>query len=395
MNDKVKDILDKVKVFLPIWNKYKKYVITLGLFVMVMVTLYFFTGEDYIAKRLDALNNRPVSGDAYVPDKEFEIDAYEEINELISTYFEAYVNADFDTLTQIANPMSEMEQSYIDVMTQYYEEFRNIRCYTKHGLSKNSFIVSAYYEIKFVDIEELAPSLVLFYVQTNEEGEWYINNLYSDFNRRYRENVVNKDINTAFIKYTTQDDYITLHHQVDNAFKELIMENEEIYILTKRTIPALRQEWEDTIYYVHDGETESGTGTEPDSGWFDGVEPGTTELPTDSQEPATQEPATQEPATQEPVTQEPATQEPATQEPTPSETESQEPEVERVKVRMNNVNVRKKATTSSSSLGKADKGDIFEVKEKVQGDDGYIWVKIDYNGKTGYIRSDFLNEVTE
>jgi len=377
----VKDILDKAKKLLPIWDKYKKYVITLGLFAMVMVTLYFFTGEDYIAKRLEAINNRPVSGEDYVPDKNFEIDAYEGVNELISTYFEAYVNADFDTLTQIANPMSEMEQSYIDVMTQYYEEFRNIKCYTKHGLSKNSFIVSAYYEIKFVDIEELAPSLVLFYVQTNEDGELYINNLYSDFNRRYRENVVNKDVNTAFIKYTTQDDYIALHHQVDNAFKELIMENEDIYILTKRTIPALRQEWEDTVYYVHNDEPESETGTEPDSGWIDGVEPGTTEVPTDSQEPATTAPVTPEPSTTEP---------------TPSETESQEPAVERVKVLMNNVNVRKKATTSSSSLGKVDKGEIFEVKERVTGSsDGKIWVKIDYNGKTGYIRSDFLEEVTE
>ena len=381
MNDKVKDILDKAKKLLPIWDKYKKYVITLGLFAMVMVTLYFFTGEDYIAKRLEAINNRPVSGEDYVPDKNFEIDAYEEVNELISNYFEAYVNADFDTLTQIAKPMSEMEQSYIDVMTQYYEEFRNIKCYTKHGLSKNSFIVSAYYEIKFVDIEELAPSLVLFYVQTNEDGELYINNLYSDFNRRYRENVVNKDVNTAFIKYTTQDDYIALHHQVDNAFKELIMENEDIYILTKRTIPALRQEWEDTIYYVHNDEPESETGTEPDSGWIDGVEPGTTGTSTDSQEP---------------VTTAPVTQEPSTTEPTPSEPESQEPVIERVKVLSNNVNVRKEAATSSSSLGKVDKGEIFEVKERVTGSsDGKVWVKIDYKGKTGYIRSDFLEEVTE
>lgn len=381
MNDKVKDILDKAKKLLPIWDKYKKYVITLGLFAMVMVTLYFFTGEDYIAKRLEAINNRPVSGEDYVPDKNFEIDAYEEVNELISNYFEAYVNADFDTLTQIAKPMSEMEQSYIDVMTQYYEEFRNIKCYTKHGLSKNSFIVSAYYEIKFVDIEELAPSLVLFYVQTNEDGELYINNLYSDFNRRYRENVVNKDVNTAFIKYTTQDDYIALHHQVDNAFKELIMENEDIYILTKRTIPALRQEWEDTVYYVHNDEPQSEIGTEPDSGWIDGVEPGLTEVPTDSQEP---------------VTTAPVTQEPSTTEPTPSEPESQEPVIERVKVLSNNVNVRKEADTSSSSLGKVDKGEIFEVKERVTGSsDGKVWVKIDYKGKTGYIRSDFLEEVTE
>ncbi len=370
MKDKRKEMWDKINKKFPFLSKYKKYILAVAMFALVITILYFFTGEEYIARRLAALNSKPVSGEDYIPDKEFEIDAHAEVNELIATYFDAYVNADFETLEMIARPMSEMEESYIDVMTQYYEEFQNIKCYTKHGLSKDSYIVSAYYEIKFLDIEQTAPSLVLFYVQTDENGELYINNLYSDFNRRYRENVVNKDINLAFIKYATQDDYIALHHEVDNAFKALILENEEIYILTKRTIPALRQDWEDNIYYVHDSEDD--TDTEPDSGWIDGVEPGTddTELPPETQEP-------------------PATEVPPTTEAPPATV------ITKVKVRINNVNIRQKATTDSKSLGKADKGDIYEIKEKVTGDDGKVWIKIDYNGKTGYIRSDFLTEITE
>ena len=65
-------------------------------------------------------------------------------------------------------------------MSQFYEEYQNIKCYTKHGLSKDSFIVSACFDIKFTNQEVTAPSMVLFYVQTDENGKLYINNLYSD-----------------------------------------------------------------------------------------------------------------------------------------------------------------------------------------------------------------------
>ena len=373
MKDKLKNIytkiLDKAKNLFPIWNKYKKYVITLGLFALVVVTLYFFTGEDYIARRMEVINSRPVSGEDYVPDKNFEINAHEDVNELIATYFEAYVNSDFEALSMIAQPLSEMEQTYIGVMTQYYEEFRNITCYTKRGLSKNSYIVSAYYEIKFVGIEEVAPSLVLFYVQTDKNGELYINNLYSDFNRRYRENVVNKDINTAFIKYTTQDDYIALHHEVDNAFKELILENEDIYILTKRTIPALRQEWEDTVYYVHE-ESESADDTKESQ---DTEETQGTESETGTDEPQTSQ--SEEPESQEPESQEP---------------ESQEPVVTYVKPTSDDVYVRSGPGTSYSKLGKVNKDEQFE-KIGEEND----WTKIKYKDKEGYIKSSYVKEVTE
>ncbi len=358
----MKDIFEKAKKLLPFFEKYKKYFAASGLFVAMVLILYFFTGEDYIADRMAEINSRPVSGEDYVPDKEFEVDAYEEVNELISTYFEAYVNADFETIDMVADPVSDMEKSYITVMSQYFEEYQNIKCYTKHGLSKDSFIVAACFDIKFLEQEVTAPSMMLFYVQTNDEGELYINNLYSDFNRKYKESAVSSDVNTAFMKYTMQDDYLELYNEVDNAFQNLIKENEAIYTLTKRTIPAMRQEWEDTVYYAHEDEMEESESTEATE-TTEGTEGTEINSGTGSD-----------------------TQVPSTEGNTTTDSQdSQEPTVVYVKVKTDNVRVRSMASTESDTLGEVNQGDTLE-KLGVEGD----WTKVKFDGKTGYIKSSLL-----
>ena len=192
---------EKIKVFLkkikPFCKENKRYLMVAVLFVCFTVMMVFFTGEAFNADRIAQSNSKPISGDKYVPDAEFEVDAYEDVNSLITEYFEAYIAADVEALAQMAIPMSEMEKSYITTMSPFYEEYQNITCYTKQGLSKDSYIVSVCFDIKFADIEETAPSMVLFYVQTDKEGSLYINNLYSDFNMMYAEKQLDKDVYTA------------------------------------------------------------------------------------------------------------------------------------------------------------------------------------------------------
>ena len=152
------------------------------------------------------------------------------------------------------------------------------------------------------------------------------------------------------------------------------MDNEEIYILTKRTIPALRQEWEDTVYYVHHEETESTSGTEE------------TQNTADTQ--GTEAENGTEPETQLPVTEEtPVTP--------PEESESQEPEPQEpvviyIKVTTNDVFVRSGPGTNHSGIGKVNKDEKFE---KIGEEDG--WTKIKYKDGEGYIKSTFVEEVTE
>lgn len=360
--EKIKPLLEKVTPFI---KDNKRYIGVAGLFACFVLVLVFFTGDAFNSNRLAKNNSKEVSGEDYVPDAEFEVDKYPEINTLIQTYFDAYVNADFATLETVAHPISEMEQNYITTMSQFYESYQNLKCYTKHGLSKDSFIVSARFDIKFAGQDVTAPSMLLFYVQTDKDGKLYINNLYSDFNMQYSEVAIDKDVYTALRKYTIQDDYLDLYNEVESAFNQLIRDNTDIYQLTKRTIPGIRQLWEDSIYYAQQ-ESESIEDTQ-------GTE--TTEN-TDVTETTEDTETTQE----------------------TEETDEPEPTVTKVKI-VNvslNVNIREKASASSADIGDAHNGDVF-VKLGVETDaNGDEWTKIQFDGdKVGYVKSTFVEEITE
>ena len=344
---KAKELLDKM---IPFIKEQKRYLGLAGLFVVFVLTLVFFTGEDFNAERIAKQNSIQVSGADYVPDAEFKLDEYPAVNELIEKYFDAYVEADFATLEAIVTPLSEMEKSYITTMSPFYEEYQNIKCYTKHGLSKDSYIVSACFDIKFKEQTETAPSMVLFYVQTNEDGALYINNLYSDFNMKYTELAINKEVFTALRKYTTQDDYLELFNQVESAFGKLIKENNEIYQLTKRTIPGTRQEWEDTVFYVDKDDLET---QQEDSEATENMES--------------------------------------------TEIETEEPVVEKVKIDADApVRVRSGAGTDFTKIGEVNSGEVYVKLGSETGADGREWVKIQFTEElVGYVIGDCTVLVTE
>lgn len=391
--DKIKDTLQKVisslkktmqgikplsEKVLPFVKQERRYLLTGVLFLCFVLILYFFTGTEFNRERIAKLNSIEVSGEDYEPDKEFEVDAHAEINELIQTYFDAYVCADAAVLQEVAYPISETELSYITTMSQFYDAYENVKCYTKHGLSKDSFIVAARFDIKFAGMDATAPSMMLFYVQTNDEGMVYINNLYSDFNMQYSENSISKDVYTALRKFTTEDDYLELYNEVESAFTALIKENAEMYQLTKRTIPGTRQMWEDAVYYVQD--TERADDTESTE-----IIEEPTDVPEDTQ--TTQPDETQETEPEDTPSEE------------PEDTPEQEPEAEQeqkvcVDAEDSSVRVRKGAGTSYDKIGDAFDGDVF-VKLGVEDDeDGSEWTKVQFtDDQVGYIKSSFLYAV--
>lgn len=383
----MKDILDKIKKLyeeklkpycenensvcgkvLNFVKEQKRYLGVVGLFAVLVIVLMFFAGPEFNADRIAKQNSKEVSGEDYVPDAEFQIDAYPEVNELIKEYFSAYVLADFTTLESLAKPLSDMEKSYITAMSPFYEEYQNIKCYTKHGLSKDSYIVSACFDIKFKDQAVTAPSMVLFYVQTDENGALYINNLYSDFNMKYSELAINKNVFTALRKYTTQDDYLELFSEVELAFTKLIKENNEIYQLTKRTIPGTRQVWEDSVYYAESTESIGSTENTEET---EAVTP-ETEISSETEQTSESEVASE------------------------SETPA-EPVIQKVRIKTeDSVRVRSGAGTDFSVVADVYDGDIFVKVGEESGSDGHVWIKIQYNDTTvGYVRTDFVENVTE
>lgn len=311
-------------------HAHKKYVVSAATLIVIVIALIL--GANIADTKKHA--NDVVTGEEYEPTAEFDVNAYPELNELITKYFQAYINGDIATLETIVSPLTEMEKSYLTEMSKYYEEYRNITVYSKRGLSRDSYIVSACFDIKFYEKEELAPSMTLLYVQTKEDGSLYIDNLYSDFNLRYSELEVDTNVYTALRKYASQTDYSELFAQTQANFNEVMKENDDIYQLLKREIPLARQKWESSVYYMT--ETENTQTTEE------------------------------------------------------TETETQAPPVPKVKATASEVNIRSSASTTSEVLGQINEGDIF-VKISVEGE----WTKIEYNGGTGFIKNEFLTDVTE
>ena len=189
----------------------------------------------------DAAGSGDASGD-YVYE-EFEVDAYEEINTLMTSYYTAYADGDMDTLTRLASPLSDFEQSYIQVMSEYVESYNDITVYTKSGLDEDSYIVSVSMMMKFVDVETEAPGIETFYIQKNEDGEWYINNLYSWFNYSSGTLEADEAIVNRISAYESETNVVELFSQIETSYNVALENDEALATMVQVTVPEAISKW--------------------------------------------------------------------------------------------------------------------------------------------------------
>ena len=85
-----------------------------------------------------------------------------EVTQLITEYYNAAAAGDMDT------------QIYLQKMSEHIEAYQNVVCYTKTGPVDGSYLVYAYYEIKFNDLETAVPGISPYLVYPREDGSLYI-----------------------------------------------------------------------------------------------------------------------------------------------------------------------------------------------------------------------------
>ena len=113
----------------------------------------------------------------FVPDVEFELNAYPDVNQLIATYYQAKADGDAEVVAQIQSTMDDMEKIKIQEFGKYIESYPMIDVYTKPGPIENSYFVIAYTHVvmSYYPDDTLAGYETL-YVCTAEDGSLYINN---------------------------------------------------------------------------------------------------------------------------------------------------------------------------------------------------------------------------
>lgn len=310
-----------------------------ALFLILLLVLIKFTGP---AKPDDGLAIASTQTED-VQEEPYQVNANQEINNLVTQYYTAYASGDIDTLASIAAPVSANEQSYISLFSQYVEEYRNVACYTKTGLDSNSYLVSVSMEIKFADVDTTAPGLDFFYIRTNEEGSLYIDNLYSQYNLANQENALDTSVLNLITGFENARDVRALQQEIQGKYDAAIEADANLAAMISTTIPGAIAEWVATVTNQTPEEVAENTETP-------------TEIPEETQEEMPEEtPAEQPPASSETV------------------------------YATDRVNVRAAADTESDRIGAVDQGASL-TRTGTEGE----WSAVDYNGTTGYIKSEYL-----
>ncbi len=404
-------IIEWFKDIIALMKENKKILVVVAVFVVAIVAAILITnnlanknqtsGEAVLA---DATNEAAVQN-YEIPNDEMEKDAYPEVNELMKKYYTAAAAGDVDTVATLRTGIDDKEKITIQKKSEYINSYPSITCYTKKGPIEDSFLVYVYYEVVLEGFEERIPALNVWYVCKNESGSYYINEELQD------ERV------TEYCKViSVQDDVVDLSNTINVKFNEIMASNEELALfmdelaatmkvsvgeeLAKVEVPVEEEpvveevdtETEEstvitvkaiTVVNVRSSDSEKadkvGKASEGQqftlleekvNGWskidFEGQE---AYIKTEFLEKVGQTVTESAPANN--VTnEEAAVASPSSGTATVKET----------------IKLRKSASTDSEQLGVCYTGERLEVIEKQS--DG--WSKVKYNGKTGYVKSEFL-----
>ena len=224
-----KNIFDKcVDVVL----EHKRYFLGGVVFVAMMIVLFGFVANDNSA-------DSSTSG-VY---QAYKTNNNEELSTLITTYYTSYADGDTDTLQTIATPISDQEISYIQFYSDYIESFNDIEIYTKPGLTDGSYLVSTIVNLEYVDIDTEAPGMEFFYVETNEDGALYINNLYCNFNQKNNIYEMDSDVADLIALFVRQGDVLAKEAEVQAAYDEAVESDEALSTFISETLKSAVVQW--------------------------------------------------------------------------------------------------------------------------------------------------------
>ena len=253
---------------------------------------------------------------------------------LIATYYNAMATGDEETLRSVCDEISDKDMYRYVELSQYIDYYPTLEIYTKTGPEEGSVIAYVYYKISFVGHEEEVPGYQALYICTNDQGGLYIK-------RGENSEEVNEYIKTV----STQDDVVEFNNKITVEYNELMVDYPEVlqYIseLDSQVSIAVGEKLANQVA----GETQV-------------AEAGTEEGSTDGQDTQTENGEQQE-------------------------AEDQGPQYVTTTT---TVNVRSSDSEQADKLGKVSGGTKLQVLE--QRPNG--WTKVDYEGKEGYIKTEFL-----
>ena len=220
IQDFIKTQLEKLKNWL---FRYSKIIMPIVLVICVAITVAISINanqrktveEETVETKEDVdIANTLIA----VPEVPLEQDVVPEITELCNTYYTAMVEGDTDTMSKLMYKLDEMEVIRAQETSKYIESYPTLEVYTKTGPKENTYIAYVYAEVKFYDYDKPIPGMSVYYVCMDENGDYYFN---EDGNED--ESVLNyiRELNL-------QGDVIDLSNKAAATYNDMVAEDEDL-----------------------------------------------------------------------------------------------------------------------------------------------------------------------
>lgn len=153
-----------------------------------------------------------------VPEVPLEKDAVPGINELFDVYYKAMVEGDTDTMEKLVYYMDATEILRAAETSKYIDSYPPLEIYTKTGPKEGTYIAYVYAELKFHDYDKPIPGMRTYYVCTNEDGELYIN-----------EDGEESDNELHYMREVQlQGDVIDLNNKAAEAYNKMVVDDPQL-----------------------------------------------------------------------------------------------------------------------------------------------------------------------
>lgn len=263
-----------------------------------------------------------------------------EIDTLIETFYNAQASGDEEALRSICDEISDKDMLRYLELAKYTQSYTDLEIYTKPGLEEGTTIAYVYYKVVFDSYEDKIPGYQAHFICADDQGKLYIK-------RSENSEEVNEYVKTVSV----QDDVVEFNNHTNAEYNELMENKPELFVYLKQL------------------------GEQVDVAVGEGL----------AQLAAKQEAAEQAEAASEGSEQE-GTQQEGTQQEGTGETAGEEQTAELYAAALTTVNVRGSDSEQADKLGKAAEGTRVQVLEQRMNG----WSKVLFEGKEGYIKSEFL-----
>ncbi len=345
MNNSIKDKLEDIKDWI---SENNKIVMPVILLVCVLFTVAIAINanrkaaaeeEAQLTESTEVANTVGIAEESEetIPELLLEENAYPAVNELISRYYGALAEGDTDTISSINSFVDDTEKIRIQEMSKYIDSYPELDVYTKLGPVEGSYLAYVYSKVKFTEYDQLVPGMQAFYICTDENGNSYVN-----------AGEDNSVITNYIRDISLQDDVVDLNNKVAVEYNELLESDEELNAFLADLAKRIDVSVGEALARAEAAAAESEAAGE--GGESEAAE--------------------------------------ETEQVQAEETESNV--VKKVRAK-EVVNVRSSDSETADKLGKAESGEEFTLLEER----GNGWSKITFEGKDAFIKSEYLETVSE